>query len=77
VILGKYYVISGNANPQMTLKLFPVTRAEIDDLQNKILSIEHELVKLQHEFLLDSSGLGPYLDLLANRNTEVISESGW
>ena len=40
--------------------------------QEKIQSVEDEIVENQHEYFLESSGLRPFLDTLKHRNNEVI-----
>jgi hypothetical protein len=56
----------------MTLQLYSSARPELTAFQEKIQSVEDEIVENQHEYFLESSGLRPFLDTLKHRNNEVI-----
>jgi len=55
----------------MTLKLFSSTRSESELLNDKTLNLEHMMVDDQHRYLLGSSGLQPFLDVLHIRTRDV------
>jgi len=51
----------------MTLKLFPFANAELESLSTAMQSIERKIVISQHSFFLSSSGLPPFLTILAEK----------
>jgi hypothetical protein len=55
----------------MTLKLFTIVKKELEILNEKSRFVEENIVKDQHRFFVDSSGLGPFLEALKNRDIEV------
>jgi len=55
----------------MTLKLFSSTRNELQALYDKTLDLERKMVADQHQFLLGSSGLEPFLEVLRSRTEDV------
>lgn len=55
----------------MTLKLFSSAKNELEVLNGKSQTVEGEIVADQHRYFVNSSGLGPFLDVLNNRNNEV------
>ena len=57
----------------MTLKLFPVTKSELQKLQTRSLEIEQEIIGIQHDYFLTYSGLKPFLKFLSTRNGTVLA----
>ena len=56
----------------MTLKLSSSAKNELDVLNEKSQTVERKMVADQHRYFLDSSGLRPFLEILENRDREVI-----
>jgi hypothetical protein len=56
----------------MTLKLFSSAKNELDVLNDKSQTVERKMVADQHRYFLDTSGLRPFLEILNNRNSEVM-----
>jgi hypothetical protein len=59
----------------MTLRLFSSAKTELEVLENKSQIIEHKMIADQHQYFVDSSGLGPFLDVLNHRDQKVLSLS--
>ena len=55
----------------MTLKLFPFATAELESLSTAMQSVERKIVTSQHNFFLSSSGIQPYLTILADKEKRV------
>jgi len=55
----------------MTLKLYPFANAELESLSTAMQSIERKIVISQHNFFLSSSGIQPFLTLLADKEKHV------
>ena len=55
----------------MTLKLHTSTRNELQALNQQALDLERKMVVDQHRFLLEFSGLHPFLEVLRSRSEDV------
>jgi hypothetical protein len=57
----------------MTLKLFPFAKGELETLEANMKGIERRIVTSQHTFFVSSSGIQPFLTVLAEIEKHVLS----